>query len=790
MTGCTSNKATDPLLAKVMCHKPSRQEAISALRSALGASIVSGPPNNLLFLQEILAHPDFAAGNTITRFLSDFKSSIPAIDVITGGAYTLVEDYPGRPTIGRGFCHSGPMDSVALRIANALVSNPAGTEGLEITLSGPDLRFTTHALVALCGAPMTATLDDEPVDFWQSFYVKPGQRLIIGKTTAAGCRAYMAIHGGLPSVTPWFGSKSTSPMCGVGGYQGRALASGDLLTLKPSPPEGLARSLPAKLVPKYGEEWRVAAMPGPYDEGYITTKSIDALYAATWKVSHNAARGGIRLLGPRPEWARRDGGEGGAHPSNVIEYGYPIGTLNWTGDDPCLFPIDCPDLGGFVSSMTVTKSDFWKIGQIKAGDMVQFVRVSVEEAVDARRKVEMFVEGVARGLENKTSLNDITPLDMSHPAPSPGSRKKGKAVVHSIPENGQQPLVSYRQGGDDFLIVDYGHGAFDLNHRGRTTALNAALRAATQPAPTFTSGLISTMGCGNALTIHYDSLTISQSKLIAHLCHLEAQLGDLSRARMRTRRFQLPLTFESKRQTAAITRYMETQRPYASYLPDTLSFVAENNAFTRKQFEDIFLTARFIVVAVGFFTALPLCLPADPRQRMNCPKQNPSRVFTPEGQASWGGSCLAIYNVESPGGYQLTGMTIPGVDVLGYKKGYSAERPWLYDDFDEISFYEVSEDEYEREMALFRSGRYEYKMEEAEFDMAEHNKLLRETEGEVREIRARQAEAQRKMDEREKEMLDRWNAERDREKIPQDSIEALLAGELSTLMSGGGLLTT
>lgn len=110
---------------------------------------------------------------------------------------------------------------------------------------------------------------------------------------------------------------------------------------------------------------------------------------------------------------------------------------------------------------------------------------------------------------------------------------------------------------------------------------------------------------------------------------------------MPSRRFRLPLTFESKRQTAAIQRYIETQRPYAAYLPDNIDFVAKNNAFTREQFEKIYLTASFMVVAVGFFTALPLSLPVDPRQRMNCPKMNPSRVFTPEGQVSWGGSCMA-----------------------------------------------------------------------------------------------------------------------------------------------------
>jgi len=85
---------------------------------------------------------------------------------------------------------------------------------------------------------------------------------------------------------------------------------------------------------------------------------------------------------------------------------------------------------------------------------------------------------------------------------------------------------------------------------------------------------------------------------------------------------------------------------------------------------------------------------------------NPSRVYTPEGQVSWGGSCMALYNVESPGGYQLTGLTIPGCDILGSKKHYSLARPWLFEDFDQLTFHLVSADEYERQLALFKSGRY------------------------------------------------------------------------------------
>ena len=188
-----------------------------------------------------------------------------------------------------------------------------------------------------------------------------------------------------------------------------------------------------------------------------------------------------------------------------------------------------------------------------------------------------------------------------------------------------------------------------------------------------------------------------------------------------------------------------------------------------------------MMVAVGFFCALPLALPIDPRQRMQCPKMNPSRVFTPEGQVSWGGSCMAMYNVESPGGYMPTGLSIPGVDILGFKKSYSPEKPWLFEDFDQITFYEVTEEEYEAMMAVFRSGRYEYEFEEVVFDMKEHNALLESTKEEVAKIRQEQAKAQEEMDRLEKELLEKWTKEKESGKISMDAVEELLNGTLLLL---------
>ncbi|KAL8684872.1 MAG: hypothetical protein Q9218_008094, partial [Villophora microphyllina] len=771
-TGTIVSSNYDPLLAKVMYQSQSRYGAIQGMHETLTQSRICGPPTNLDFLASIIRDEKFKAGNTMTKFLTEFDYSPSAIDVLSAGAYTTVQDYPGRPTMGRGFPHAGPMDPLAFQVGNLLVGNPPGMEGLEITLDGPELLFLGPAVVAICGAPMEIKLDGSLSSMWTRLHVKAGQKLKVGKTTSGGCRSYLAIYGGLPSVAEWFGSKATSPGVGVGGYQGRALVAGDLLaTVKltlDAPTSPLL--IPEQLVPDYPKHWDLMSMVGPYDEGYLLKEDIKMMYETKWQISHNAARGGIRLVGPKPKWARADGGEGGAHPSNVAEYGYPVGTLNWTGDDPCIFPVDCPDFGGFVSSTTIVKADYWRLGQMKAGDTMQYRPVALEDALAMRKRLDDFINDVEKACSTGSGFDGIEPLDYSK---LPASNDIGKAVIHQIAAKESQPKTSYRQGGDDYLLVEYGEGNFDLNHRCRVTALTKALREASGDI-SFSSGLINTVGCCNTLLIYYNALQIPQRDLLAHLIRLESQLGDLSHAKVPSRLFKLPILFGSPRETAALKRYMETQRPYASYLPNNMDFVAKNNGLEKQDLKNILTKSRLIAVSVGFFAALPLCLPVDPRHRICCPKMNPSRVFTPAGQVSWGGSCMALYNVESPGEYQLTGLTIPGCDILGSKPGYSLERPWLFEDFDQLSFYEVEEDEYERQRKLWESGRYEYEWEKVEFDMAEHNQLLADTREEVKKVRARQAEAQREMLKREDELMEKWMKEKAEGKIPVDQVEELL----------------
>ena len=150
------------------------------------------------------------------------------------------------------------------------------------------------------------------------------------------------------------------------------------------------------------------------------------------------------------------------------------------------------------------------------------------------------------------------------------------------------------------------------------TALTKALK---QDGPrSIAKSIVNTVGCCTSLLIYYDGCQLAQHDLVDHLIELELQIGDLSKVKVPSRHFRLPITFDSHRETAAIQRYMETQRSYASYLPDNMDFVAKNNGLKRKDLEHILLSSRLMTVSVGFFAALPLCLPVDPRHRIMCPK--------------------------------------------------------------------------------------------------------------------------------------------------------------------------
>ena len=177
----------DPMVAKLIVTGADRPAALNALQAALAETRLAGIETNLDYLRQVCASSALDAGAVTTSFLSRFTYKRTAIEVISGGTQTTVQDLPGRLGYWNiGVPPSGPMDALALRLANRLVGNDEGAAGLEIAVSGPELRFGCGAVITLCGAPMEAALDGIPLPFWSAVAVKAGATLKIGSANGPG----------------------------------------------------------------------------------------------------------------------------------------------------------------------------------------------------------------------------------------------------------------------------------------------------------------------------------------------------------------------------------------------------------------------------------------------------------------------------------------------------------------------------------------------------------------------------------------------------------------------------
>ena len=141
--------------------------------------------------------------------------------------------------------------------------------------------------------------------FWQPLRVPRGSVLRSGASAAPGQRAYLAVRGGI-DVPEYLGSRATFTLGQFGGHGGRALRTGDVLRLNRSGPSwAAAHAIGAGDRPQYAHAWQIAVTDGPHGApDFFTPRDIETFFAADWEVHYNSSRTGVRLIGPKPAWAR------------------------------------------------------------------------------------------------------------------------------------------------------------------------------------------------------------------------------------------------------------------------------------------------------------------------------------------------------------------------------------------------------------------------------------------------------------------------------------------------------
>ncbi|HEX6523378.1 MAG TPA: urea carboxylase [Streptosporangiaceae bacterium] len=702
----------DPMVAKIIARGADRDQALATLADALADTRVDGVATNLGQLRAVVRRPDMLAIAHSTSTLDGVTDPEPRIDVLEPGALTTVQDWPGRLGYWQvGVPPSGAMDEVSLREVNLAVGNPEGAPALEITTTGPALRFSHDMLVCLGGAVSDATLDGAAVPWWTPVTVPAGAVLAVGAIPGPGLRTYLALRGGL-DVPRYLGSASTFTLGRFGGHGGRALQAGDVLRVCAQQPHGTAGETPAERRPAIVSDWEIGVTEGPHAAPeFFTRADIGELYASDYIVHHNSARTGIRLIGPRPSWAREDGGEAGLHPSNIHDVPYAVGALDFTGDTPIILGPDGPSLGGFVCPAVIASGELWKIGQVRAGDRVRFVPVKEADASALRDR-----RAVAR-LPRTGGDGDDGIL----------ARREAGAGV---------PAVAYRRDGDANVIVEYGDPVLDLGLRMRVHALQEALEAEEL------DGVIDLTPGIRSLQVHTDARKLPARSLVPLLRRVEDDLPPTHELRVPSRTVRLPLSWDDPATRRAIERYMNAVRSDAPWTPWNIEFIRRVNGLdTVQDVKDIVYRAKYLVLGLGdVYLGAPVATPVDPRHRLVTTKYNPARTWTAENSVGIGGAYLCIYGMEGPGGYQFVGRTIQVWNRFR-RAGLFAEQPWSLRFFDQIEWYPVSAEELLDLRAETDAGRGLAEVADGWFDYGSYSRFLEANAASIAAFRSRQTAA-------------------------------------------------
>ena len=694
----------DPMIAKLIVRGKDRDAAVAAMQAALDATRLAGIETNLRWLRDVTRADDFTSGDVSTRSLEHVEHHPHSVSVRSAGTLTTVQDFPGRIGLWDvGVPPSGPMDARAFRLGNALLGNDAAAAGLEVTVTGPTLQFNTATRICLTGAEFGATLDGKPVPRNQPVAVAEGQLLALGRVNGGGMRGYILFAGGL-DIPAYLGSGSTFDLGEFGGHGGRRLLAGDTLHLAPHPPA----VIPGPRVieqPAFGPDWTIRVLYGPHGApDFFAPEDIETFLTADWRVHYNSNRTGVRLVGPKPHWARRDGGEAGLHPSNIHDNPYAIGALDFTGDMPIILGPDGPSLGGFVCPFVVIAADLWKVGQLAPGDRIRFEDVSLADADAASAAEEEWIEGRPARPSVKTAGG--------------GS----DAVLAERAPQGRSPRVLYRRQGDRNLLVEYGPITLDLELRLRVHAATTALAALELP------GILDIVPGIRSFQVHFDGVRIKEDALLDRLIVIEDQLGELDDFAIPSRIVHLPLSWDDPAIHQTIERYMAVVRDDAPWCPDNIEFIRRANGL--ESADDVYRTvfgASYLVYGLGdVYLGAPVATPIDPRHRLVTTKYNPARTWTPPNVVGIGGAYMCIYGMEGPGGYQLFGRTIQVWNTWRQDGVFTDGKPWLLRFFDQIRFFPVSHEELIEWRRDFPLGRRTIEIEETEFRLADYRAFLAE----------------------------------------------------------------
>jgi biotin-dependent carboxylase-like uncharacterized protein len=259
----------------------------------------------------------------------------------------------GRPhTRALGVPVGGAADRRSFTLGNALVGNEPDAAALEIAVAGPRVRAEVDLACVVFGAPFVLASEGRRLQTCKTFNLPAGAELHIAGTTQ-GQRAYLCVHGGLQTPVVLDSRSGLEP-----------IHEGDVLPCS-------AGYLPCRfvphLVPTFPDAYEIRVVSGPQHDWFDEAEFLEQQYTVT----PASNRMGLRLQGRPLKVPARE----------LVSEPVAPGAVQVTRDGGCIvLGCDGQTIGGYPKIAHVIDADLDLLGQLRPGDRVRFLHVTLDAA--------------------------------------------------------------------------------------------------------------------------------------------------------------------------------------------------------------------------------------------------------------------------------------------------------------------------------------------------------------------------------------------------------------------------
>jgi biotin-dependent carboxylase-like uncharacterized protein len=307
-------------------------------------------------------------------------------EILEPGLLCTIQDLGRKGYYSIGIPNSGAFDQISFKYGNAVLRNNANDAGIEVLWGGLRLVFMAETEIAVTGADLQPKVDGAAVPMWRPIQVKKDQILTLKGPPQGGVRAYITIAGGI-DVPEFYGSRSTYLLLGRGGYEGRKLEKGDVLSGFEAGAGAELENIDPYAIPTFSNPWQIRILFGLQEE-LFDAQTIQHFGEKKWTVTDRVNRVGLRLGGQEVKYqisaGINDSGIGGINPSNIPTEGNPMGSIQCPSETELIvIGPDGPCEGGYAKIGTIITADFHLLGQVKPGDDIFFRPIGYGEAYRA-----------------------------------------------------------------------------------------------------------------------------------------------------------------------------------------------------------------------------------------------------------------------------------------------------------------------------------------------------------------------------------------------------------------------